>query len=57
MPPLTRDLFLVIVVVARGEQVAENESRHVHLLVLVLHHRDSFAVVPDRNGVGLSGGG
>lgn len=57
MSPLTCDLFLLIIVVAGGEQVAENESRDVHLLVLVLHHRNSFTVVPDRDGVGLTGGG
>lgn len=57
MSPLTCNLFLIIIIVARGEQVAKNESWDVHLLVLVLHHRYSFTIVPDRNGVGLTGGG
>lgn len=54
---LTCDLFLIIIVVAGGEKVAKNESWDVHLLVLVLHHRDTFAIVPDTNGVGLTDGG
>lgn len=57
MAPFTCDFLFVIVVVAGGEQVTENESRDVHLLVLVLHHRYSFTIVPDRNSVGLTGGG
>lgn len=57
MAPLTCDLFLFIVVVAGSQQVTENQSWDVHLLVLVLHHRYSFTIVPDRNGVGLTDGG
>lgn len=53
---LTCDFLLVVVVVAGGEQVAEDERWDVHLLVLVLHHRDSLAVVPHGDGVGLSDG-
>lgn len=36
--------------------MTKNESWDVHLLVLVLHHRYTFTVVPDRNGVGLTDG-
>lgn len=57
MAPLTCDLFLIIIVVAGREQVTENQSWDIHLLVLVLHHRYSFTIVPDRNGVGLTDGG
>lgn len=57
MAPLTCDLFLIIIVVAGREQVTKNKSWDVHLLVLVLHHRYSFTIVPDRNGVGLTDGG
>lgn len=56
MAPLTCDLFLIVVVVAGSQQVTEDQSRDVHLLVLVLHHRYSFTVVPDRDGVGLADG-
>lgn len=54
MAPLTCDFFLIIIIVAGGEEVSENESWDIHLLVLVLHHRYSFTIVPDRNGVGLT---
>ncbi len=37
--------------------MTKNQSRHVHLLVLVLHHRYSLTIVPDRNGIGLTEGG
>lgn len=37
--------------------MAENESWDVHLLVLVLHYRYSFTIVPYSNGVGLTDGG
>lgn len=37
--------------------MAKDQSRDVHLLILVLHHRYSFTVVPDGDGVGLSGNG
>lgn len=37
--------------------MAEDESWDVHLLVLVLHHRDPLAVVPHGDGVGFSDGG
>ena len=36
--------------------MTEDESWDVHLLVLMLHHRDSFTIIPDRNGVGLTDG-
>lgn len=57
MAPLTCDLFLIIIIVAGREQVTENQSWDIHLLVLVLHHGYSFTIIPDRNGVGLTDGG
>ena len=36
--------------------MAEDEGRDVHLLVLVLHHGDAFAVVPHGDGVGFARG-
>ena len=51
---LTCDLFLLVVVVTGGEEVSEDESGDVHLLVLVFHHGDSFSIVPDGDGVGLT---
>lgn len=57
MVVLTCDLFFLIIVVAGGEQVTKNQSWDIHLLVFVLHHRYSFTIVPDRNGIGLTEGG
>ena len=57
MSPLTCDLLLIVVVVTGGEQLSEDERGDVHLLVFVLHHGDPFPVVPDGDGVGLTGGG
>ena len=37
--------------------MAKNESWDIHLLVLMLHHGNSFTVVPYGDGVGLTGGG
>ena len=42
-------LLFVIVEIASREQLAENERRHVHVVVLVDDHRDSLSVVPHRD--------
>ena len=34
--------------------MSEDESGDVHLLVLVFHHGESFPIVPDGDGVGLT---
>lgn len=44
-------LFLVVVVIGAGEQVAEDELWHVHALLLVHLHRHATAVVPHLDGV------
>ena len=49
-------LLLLVIEVGGGEQVSEDHGRHVHLLVLVRHHRDALAVVEDRDRVVLSAG-
>mmetsp|Transcript_6709 Transcript_6709/g.16657 ORF Transcript_6709/g.16657 Transcript_6709/m.16657 type:complete len:257 (+) Transcript_6709:2471-3241(+) len=48
-----RHLFLVIVVVGGGEQVAEDELGDVHPLLLVHLHRDAVAVVVDADDARL----
>jgi len=46
-------LLLHVVVVGAGQQVAENELRHVYTLVLVNLHGDTISVVPHRDAVVL----
>jgi hypothetical protein len=46
-------LLLHVVVVGAGQQVAEDELRHVHSLLLMHLHRNAVAVVPHLDGVGL----
>lgn len=50
---VTCDFFLLVVVIAGGQQVSEDQSRDVHLFIFVLHHGDSFPVVPYGDGVRL----
>lgn len=57
MVPHTCHLFLIIIIVAGGEEVSENKSWDIHFLILMFHHRNSFTIVPDRDGVGFTVGG
>lgn len=45
--------FLQVVVVGAGQQVAKDELRHIHPLLLVNLHWDAVAVVPHPDGVAL----
>lgn len=51
---LTGDLLLVVVIVTGGEELSEDESWHIDLLHLVLHHRDALPIVPHTDGVVLT---
>lgn len=51
---LTCDLLFVIIIVARGEKLSKDKSRHKDLLHLVLHHRNALAIVPHADGVVLT---
>jgi hypothetical protein len=46
-------LLLHIVVVGAGQQVAKDQLRHVHALLLVHLHGNAVTVVPHLDGVGL----
>lgn len=50
---VTCDFFLVIIVIAGGQKVSKDKSWDEHLLLFVLHHRDSFPVVPYGDGIRL----
>lgn len=45
----TCDLLLFIVIVAGSQEVAEDESRNIHLLLFMFHDRDPLPVVPYGN--------
>lgn len=53
MIDLTSDFLLIIIVVAGREELSKDERRHVDLLHLVLHHRDSLPIIPHTDGVVL----
>lgn len=48
---LTGDFFLLVVIVTGREELPKDESRYVNLLHFVLHHRDTFSIIPNTDGV------
>lgn len=48
---LTSDFLLLVIIVAGGEELSEDESRHIDLLHLVLHHRNTLPIIPYTDGV------
>lgn len=50
---LAPHLLFVVIVVGAGEQVAKDELRHVHTLLLVHLYWNTTAVVPHLDGVAL----
>lgn len=54
LPLHTRNFLLRVVVVAWRQQVTEDQRRDKHLLCLMLHDRNSFAVIPDLDLVVLT---
>ena len=47
--PPTRHFLLLVIEVGGSEQVTKDHCGHIHLLILVLHHRDPRPIVPNRN--------
>lgn len=47
----TCDFLLIIIIVTGGEELSKDKSRHIDLLHLVLHHRNTLAIVPYTDGV------
>lgn len=52
---LTGDFLLIIIVVTGGEELSKDKSRHVDLLHLVQHHRNTFSIIPHADCVILTG--
>lgn len=48
-------LFLIVVIVGRGEQVPEDKLRHVHLLFLMHYNRNALPIVPHAYAVQVMG--
>jgi len=51
----TCDFLLVVVIVAGGEQMAEDHCGHEHIVLLVFHNWDTPPVVPHSNLIVLPG--
>lgn len=54
---LTSDFLLLIVIVTGGEELSKDESGHIDLLHLVLHHRNTLPIIPHTDGVVFTKGG
>lgn len=50
----TCDFFLIVIIVARGEEVSKDQCRHIHLLIFVFNNRNSLPIIPHGDDVGLS---
>lgn len=48
---LTGDFLLIIIIVTGGEELSEDESRHIDFLHLVLHHGNTLPIIPHTDGV------
>lgn len=47
----TSDFLLIIIIVTRREELSKDQSWYIHLLYLVLYNRNTFPIIPNRDGV------